>query len=65
MLHRYYEIGVALDFADKYGATKVTIETDSAEVECTPKEALADFEDLAPGESFSLIGISFADDDED
>ncbi len=63
MLHRYYEIGVALDFADKYGATKVTIETDSGEVEYTPTEALADFADLAPGEAFSLIGISFAEEE--
>lgn len=60
-IHRYYETGVALDFADKYGATSVTIETDSGELEYTPKEALADFADLAPGEAFSVLNISFAE----
>ena len=60
-IHRYYETGVALDFADKYGATSVTVETDSGELDYTPKEALADFADLAPGEAFSVLNISFAE----
>jgi hypothetical protein len=62
-IHRYYETGVALDFADKYGATSVTVETDSGDVDFTPKEALAEFADLAPGEAFSLLNISFAEQD--
>jgi hypothetical protein len=61
MIHRYYEIGVALDFADKYGATGVTIEMDGGDVEFTPREALAAFEELAPGEAFSVLNIAFAD----
>lgn len=64
MLHRYNEIGVALDFADKYGASAVTIETDMGEVKMTPKEALSDFDDLAPGEAFSILNIEFAEVDD-
>lgn len=60
-LNSYNEIYVALDFADKYGAVSVTIDTDNGEVEYTPKEALSDFEDLAPGEPFSIMNISFTE----
>lgn len=60
-IHRYYETGVALDFAQKYGATSVTIELDMGDVDFTPEEALAAFADLAPGEAFSLLNISFAE----
>ena len=61
MIHRYYEIGVALDFARKYGASSVTIETDSGEIEMSPEDAENDFADLAPGEAFSVLNIAFAD----
>jgi hypothetical protein len=60
-IHSYNEIYVALDFADKYGATSVTIETDMGEAQYSTKEALSDFEDLAPGEAFSVLNISFAE----
>ena len=61
MLHNYNEIRIALDFAYKFNATSVTIETDSGVLEMSPKDAENDFEDLAPGEAFSVLNISFAE----
>jgi hypothetical protein len=61
MLHSYNEIYIALDFAHKFKATSVTIETDSGILEMSTEDAQNDFEDLAPGEAFSLLNISFAE----
>jgi hypothetical protein len=60
-IHSYNEIYVALDFARKYGASSVTIETDSGEIEMSPEDAENDFADLAPGEAFSVLNISFGE----
>lgn len=62
-LHVYYQIGEAIRFAKDNNATSLTIETDSGEIDFTPEEALAEFDDLAPGEAFSVVSISFADED--
>lgn len=34
----------------------VTIETDAGESVTTPQEALEDFEEIAPGETFEILG---------
>jgi hypothetical protein len=63
-IHDYYAVHVALDFADKYGASSVTIETDGDEIVMPVSEALDAFDDLAPGEAFSVLNISFQDESE-
>jgi hypothetical protein len=61
-IHRYFDIGEAVRFAVSHKATSLLVETDSGNVDFTPEEALAEFEDLAPGEAFSILNISFAGD---
>lgn len=63
MINNYNEIRTAIDFAQKYGASTVTIETDSGEVVMSPNEAWDEFHELAPGEAFSVSNIAFADRD--
>lgn len=52
-------VTVALDFADKYEAVSVTIETDYGTLTMSPQRALEEYEAYAPGESFSILSISF------
>lgn len=58
-MFRYSEIFVALDFADKYEATSVTIETDDGKLDMSPADAIQAFSDLSVGESFTLLSIQF------
>jgi hypothetical protein len=58
-MHRYTEIAVALDFCKKYEATSVTIEVDNGTLNMTIEEAIEDFDNSAPGESFTLLAIHF------
>ena len=58
-MNRYSEIHVALDFAVKYEASSVTIDTDRGTYEMTPREAEELFADLNPGEAFVLLAIEF------
>lgn len=62
-IHVYYQIGEAIRFAQDNNATSILIETDSGNIEYTPDNAARDFADIAPGEAFSVLGISFADED--
>lgn len=64
-MKRYNEIHVALDFADKYGATSVRIELDEGIVSVVPSEAIEIFDGLDTGESFTLLSIGFEIDDEE
>jgi hypothetical protein len=52
-------IAGALDFADKYGATFVDIETDDGISRETINRAMKHFHELAPGEAFTLLAIHF------
>lgn len=58
-MNRYSEIAVALDFADKYGASNVTIETDDGQFTDTPARISELFDTLNPGEGFALVSINF------
>jgi hypothetical protein len=58
-MNRYSEIHVALDFADKYGASNVTIETDDGQLTDTPARITEVWGTLSTGESFSLISINW------
>ena len=58
-MNRYTDISVALDFADKYHASNVTIETDDGHYTDTPARITEIFEDLDPGESFAIVSINF------
>lgn len=62
-IHVYYQIGEAIRFAQENNATSLTIETDAGYVEYTPDNAARDFADIAPGEAFSVVSISFAEED--
>jgi len=62
-VHRYFDIGETIRFAQDLKATSILIETDSGNIEYTPDNAARDFADLAPGEAFSVLNISFADED--
>ena len=62
-IHVYYQIGEAIRFAQDNHATSILIETDAGEIEYTPDNAARDFADIAPGEAFSVINISFAEQD--
>lgn len=62
-VHRYFDIGEAIRFAQDLKATSILIETDSGNIEYTPDNAARDFADIAPGEAFSVLNISFAEQD--
>lgn len=59
-MHDYNYLNGALDFAVKYEATSLTIELDEGILDMTPREAEDYFDDIAPGETFTLISINFA-----
>jgi len=61
-MNRYSEIHVALDFAVKYDALYVTIETDDGKQDLDPREAEELFDNLSAGESFALLSIHFSTD---
>lgn len=58
-MNDYNYLRGALDFADKYEACCVTIDTDNGTLDMTPQAALKEFADLAPGEAFTLTAIKF------
>lgn len=53
-------INGALDFAVKYEAVSLTIELDAGKLDMTPREAEDYFDDIALGETFTIISINFA-----
>lgn len=55
-------IAGALDFSIKYEASHVTIETDEGIFDMSPREAEQQFDQLNPGESFTLLAIHFSTD---
>ena len=58
-MNNYSEIATALDFADKYGASNVTIELDNGQLTDTPARISEIFDNLEIGESFELVSINF------
>lgn len=54
----YADIAAALNRAVRTRAVSVTIDTDMGEVEMTPAEALAAFDDIAPGEAFEVVTVT-------
>ena len=52
-------IAGALDFSEKYEATYVDIETDDGISRMTVPQAVRLFDELNPGESFTLLSIHF------
>ena len=58
-MNNYSEIATALDFADKYGASNVTIELNDGELTDTPARISEIFDNLEIGESFELVSINF------
>ena len=49
----------ALDFAEKFGATSVTIEVDNGTLNMTVEEAIDEFDNMDLGDSFTLLAIHF------
>ncbi len=52
-------IAGALDFALKYEATYIDVETDDGISRMTVAQATKLFDDLAPGEAYTLLAIHF------
>lgn len=61
-MHYPTYLNVALDFAQKFNASHVTIETDEGTFDMIPNDARNQFDDLAPGETFVLLAIHFSTD---
>lgn len=59
-MNDYNYLRGALDFAQKFNASHVTIETDEGIFDMIPNDAMSQFDDLNPGESFTLISIHFS-----
>lgn len=58
-MHDANYIYTALDFADKYGASNVTIEIDDGQLTDTPARISEVWDNLSTGESFTLISINW------
>lgn len=63
MIDTYADIYKVLKFAKRFEATTITIETDFGDLHMTPDEALQEFDGIAPGQPFSIVNISFEDDE--
>lgn len=61
-MNDYQYLYLALDFSVKYEASHVTIETDEGIFDMSPREAEEQFDQLNPGESFTLLAIHFSTD---
>ena len=57
----YADTYAALNRAVQTRAVSVVIDTDMGEVTLTPAEALAAFDDIAPGEGFTLVSVTERD----
>ena len=53
------ELSTALDFAEKYNASNVTVEIDNGVLTDTPARITELFDNLEIGESFVLISINW------
>lgn len=58
-MNSYSNIATALDFAEKYGASNVTVEVDNGVLTDTPARIGELFDNLETGESFTLISINW------
>lgn len=61
-MNDYQYLTRALDFSIKFEASHVTIETDEGIFDMSPREAEEQFDQLNPGESFTLLAIHFSTD---
>lgn len=58
-MNDYNYIYTALDFADKYEASYVDVETDDGISRMTIPQAVKLFDELNPGEAYTLLAIHF------
>lgn len=58
-MNRYSEIEPALDFADKFHASNVTIELDNGTLTDTPARIREVYDNIEIGEAFTLISINW------
>lgn len=58
-MNNYSDIYTALDFADKYGASNVTVELDNGQLTDTPARISELWDSLEIGESFYIVSINF------
>lgn len=61
-MNDYQYLTRALDFCEKFEATYVDVETDDGISRMTVTQAVRLFDELNPGESFTLLAIHFDND---